>query len=224
MLQYGRGREKRKTYVYARKSGVGRQIDFDYIDTDILIHAELQNGKLLYRDREYEAVILPCARVLEDKAAQKLIEIAKCGIPVFCCKELPQISRESGTETEHTAMLRKLCDAEENIYLEENIEAFGTLLDAHFPAPSRLVITEDNNPMILSHVRVTEDGEKIIFLANMANTAFSGNVSFYGKYETVCLANCHTGDIAPLAAKTDGKTTSVALEIVSGEGKFILLK
>ena len=121
-------------------------------------------------------------------------------------------------------MLRQLCDAEENVYLAEEIEAFGALLDAKFPAKSRSVITENNNPMILSHVRVTEKGEKIIFIANMARDKFCGDISFFGKYDTVCLANCHTGDIVPIAAPTDGTKTSVALEIASGEGKFILLK
>ena len=201
-----------------------RQVDFDYIDTEILVHAEIQNGKLTYRDREYEAVILPCARVLEDKAAQKLIAIASSGIPIFCCKELPQVSRESGVSTEYTAMFRQMCDAEENVYLAEEIEAFGALLDARFPARSRSVITKDNNPMILSHVRVTERGEKIIFIANMGKGAFCGDIAFYGEYATACLANCHTGDIVPIAATTDEVTTSVVLEIASGEGKFILLK
>jgi len=201
-----------------------RQVDFDYIDVDILVHAEIKNGKLTYRDREYEAVILPCARVLEDAAVQKLIAIAKSGIAIFCCKELPQISRESGAATEYTAMLRQMYNAEENVYLAEEIEAFGALLDAHFPAKSRSVITKDNNPMILSHVRVTERGEKIIFIANMGKETFCGDIAFYGEYATACLANCHTGDIVPIAAPTDGTTTSVALEIASGEGKFILLK
>lgn len=201
-----------------------RQIDFDYIDTDILTSATIKDGTLIYRDREYKAVILPCAKVLEDAAAQKIIELARCGIPVFCCKELPVLSRESGEVSAYTATIGQLCKDEENIYLSETIEGFGELLDEKLTDKIRFVTTDDYAPMILSHARVTEDGERIVFIANMAKENFCGTVSFQGRYDTVCSADCRTGEISSMEKNICDTATSVSLTIASGEGTFILLK
>ena len=88
----------------------------------------------------------------------------------------------------------------------------------------RFVTTDDYAPMILSHARVTEDGERIVFIANMAKENFCGTVSFQGRYDTVCSANCRTGEISSMEKNISDTATSVSLTIASGEGTFILLK
>lgn len=153
------------------------------------------------------------------------IEIARHGISVFCCKELPQLSRESGNVTKEILTIRQMYEDGKNIYLADEIDAFGALLDEKFRLESRSVIIENGNPMILSHARVTEKGERIVFIANMSNEDFNGKISFYGDYSAIYLADCHTGDISPIDNNiARGTTASVILEIESGEGKFILLK
>ena len=201
-----------------------RQIDFDYIDADILTSATVEDGRLIYRDRAYEAIVLPCTYVLEDAAARRIIELAGCGISVLCCKALPQLSRESGEISAYADTIARLCKEQDNVYLSETIEGFGDLLDERFPQKSRFVTLERYAPMVLSHVRVTEDGEHIVFLANMAKDELSTRVSFCGCFDTVCTANCHTGEITPVEVTVSDTATTTSLTIPSGEGVFILLK
>jgi hypothetical protein len=152
------------------------------------------------------------------------VELAKCGIPVLCCKELPHLSRESGEESAYADTIARLCEEQDNVYLSETIEGFGDLLDERFPKKSRFVTLASYAPMVLSHVRVTENKETVVFLANMAKEDLSTDVSFRAKYDTVCIANAHTGEITPLEATVRDTSTTVSLSIPSGEGVFILLK
>ena len=201
-----------------------RQIDFDYIDREILVGADIKNGKLCFRDREYAAVVITCARVLEDRAFERLIQLAECGITVFCSHELPAISRETGAVSPCADRLKELAAAGKGVYFADDYREFGELLDRNLPAACRFVMAENPNSMLLSHVRITEEGERIVFIANMAEDTFCGRVSFPGIYEAVCLANCHNGDISAMEADCCENTTALMLTLRSGEGKFILLK
>lgn len=201
-----------------------RQVDFDYIDADILVRSEIKNGKLCYNDREYEAVVMPCTRVIEDKAAEKLIEIAESGVQVYFCTESISLSRDTGEKSPYAAKIADMLSSDSNMYISEKIDGFGEIIDKNFREHCRLVRTDDNNPMILSHSRITEDGERIIFISNMSEEDFSGRITLYGTYGDVCIANCHTGEISELEYEKTEKSTLISMDIKAGEGKFVLLK
>jgi hypothetical protein len=117
-----------------------------------------------------------------------------------------------------------LVEAGKGIYFADDFQVFGELLDRFLPATCRFVRTETPNPMLLSHVRITEEGERVVFIANMADNAFCGRINFPGRYDAVCMANCHNGCFSAIDAEYCEQTTSVMLSLQSGEGKFILLK
>ncbi len=205
-----------------------RQMDYDYVDADLLIRAEIKDGRLCYGDRSYEAVMLPCARVLEDRAAEKLLAMAEAGIRVYFCKEAVTLSRETGESAPYKEAIAEKIKTGDHMYLSDTIEDFGALIDASVPASCRPVRFETYAPNLLSHLRRTQDGDVILFLANMAEDApLSGIMTLPGTGDCVYTADCHTGDITPMTVcDRDADTGNFRVEITlaPGEGRFILIK
>lgn len=198
-----------------------RQIDFDYIDCEILLSGEINNGALCYKDRAYRAIVLPCARVLEEKAAEKLTVLAEAGITVLFCGEIPTISRESGDMLGDA--IRDAIHAGKMHASETAV--FGGLLDSALPEDCRPVLVTDGvHPMLLSHSRVTADGVRIVYLANMDNTEITIPVSVAGRYRSAVEANAHTGEMTPLAYCVDKRGDAFTVTIAPGEGRFLLFE
>lgn len=197
-----------------------RQIDFDYIDCDILLSAEIREGALCYRDRAYRAIVLPCARVLEEKAARKLAELADNGIAVFFCGEIPTLSRETGEALDDTI---PAAIADGKMHVAETAD-FGALLDAALPDHCRPVrLTDSTHPMLLSHSRVTTDGVRVVYLANMDKTSVTVPVAVTGGYQSVLEADAHIGEMKPTAYEKTAHGVSFTATIGPGEGRFWLL-
>ena len=197
-----------------------RQIDFDYIDSDILLSAEIREGALCYRDRAYRAIVLPCARVLEEKAARKLAELADNGIAVFFCGEIPTLSRETGEALDDTI---PAAIADGKMHVAETAD-FGALLDAALPDHCRPVrLTDSTHPMLLSHSRVTTDGVRVVYLANMDKTSVTVPVAVTGGYQSVLEADAHIGEMKPTAYEKTAHGVSFTATIGPGEGRFWLL-
>jgi len=201
---------------------IHRQIDFDYIDRELLCEAEIRDGMLCYRDRAYSAVVMPCARVLEEAAMEKLLALQEAGIAVFFCEEYPVKTRENG---ETTAAAQAICEEIEagRMYLA-SMEHFCTLLAEKLPAVCRTIRTEDYQPMLLSHCRSTEDGLQIIYIANMASEPYTGTLHAAGKYRKVCEADAFSGDILPATWESAGEEITMQITIQPGEGRFFLLQ
>ena len=207
-------------FTHASWELLHRQIDFDYIDCDILLAGEIRDGALCYRDRAYRAIVLPCARVLERKAAEKLVALAENGIAVLFCGEIPALSRESGEP-----LGEALSDAIAygKMHASETAD-FGALVDAALPTCCRPVrLTDGAHPMILSHSRVTADGVRVVYLANMDKTPVTVPVTVDGEYDEALEADAHTGEMKPLIYEKTAYGVAFTVTIAPGEGRFWLL-
>ena len=215
-----------KAFVKASWDLVHRQIDFDYIDRELLCAGEIIDGQLHWKDRAYSAVVLPCARVLEEKAMKKLIELEKAGIAVFFCEELPEKTRESGESAPAVSELAELVKTGKMFFAPT--DSFGALLDEHLPEVCRTITTISENgsyqPMLLSHCRITEDGLRIVYLANMAAEPYRGTLYVNGVYTETCEADSFTGDILPAVCTAENGRTALQITIQPGEGRFFLLE
>ncbi|NLV74636.1 MAG: hypothetical protein GXY52_08135 [Chloroflexi bacterium] len=201
---------------------VQRQIDFDYIDCALLLEGEIQDGRLIYRDRAYSALVLPCARVLEEAAMAKLLECEAAGIAILFCGEAPRLSRETGV-TSPAAL--EIADAiEKGRMALAPTEDFGKLLDAKLPRICRTLKIENEkgcyHPMLLSHCRVTDDGERVIYLANMDSVPFTGRLTVDGCCAEAVECDAFTGEMTKL--DVDGRL-SLDITIRPGEGRFWLI-
>ena len=203
-----------------------RQIDFDYIDSRILAAGEIKNGKLCYGDRTYSAVVLPCARVLEAAAMEKLLDIESSGIAVFFCGEIPEICRESGDRTQ---LCERIANEVKNgsMFASETAD-FGRLIDEKLPDKCRPVsVSSDKGtywPMLLSHSRVTGDGMRIVYIANMANEDFGGTVRAEGDYSSVYEADDFSGEMFAADCKRGENDVSVDVSLKAGEARFFIMK
>ena len=209
--------------AFARSSWdlLHRQIDFDYIDRKILCEGEIRDGKLCYRDRAYSAIVLPCTRVLECDALERMHELEQAGITVLFCGEAPAVSREYGEANRAITCIKDKI-AMGRMHLAPT-EDFGALLDEHLPAACRTVVPSQYNPMLLSHCRITEDGVRIVYLANMDSAEYTDTVTVAGHFTECAAADAFTGEIHPIECTYDGENTVLTVTIRSGEGRFFLL-
>ena len=203
-----------------------RQIDFDYIDRRFLVEAEIKDGKLVKNDRAYSAIIMPCARVLETDAMQKLIEARKAGIAVLLCDDIPQLCRESGKETPETEAIRSMVSSGE--MPSSPLSAFGDLLDSSLPDECRVIRLEGGDggyqPNLLSHCRVTDNGCRIVYIANMADDDFSGTLKVSGRFEDIVSADAFSGEMSAAEGEISSDHISLKITIRPGEGRFWLLE
>ena len=107
-------------------------------------------------------------------------------------------------------------------------EEFPALLPALLPdgvCSIRVTADEGADPaMLLSHVRITEEGLRIIYLANMAAVDFTGTLAVPGRWSEVLSADAFTGDITPAARESSsGEEAVLRIAVKPGEGRFWIL-
>ena len=199
-----------------------RQIDFDYIDRRFLVDADIINGKLVKGDREYSAIVMPCARVLETDAMEKLIKARKAGVAVLFCDDIPEACRETGETNEAVKAISGLVSSGE--MPSAPLDGFGKLIDECLPVDCRSVSVGGYQPMLLSHCRVTDDGLRIVYIANMADSDFRGRLSVRGVYSDAAVADAFTGEIAGQTFESFDDHIETDIVIKPGEGRFCLLE
>lgn len=210
-----------KAFVRSSWALLHQQVDFDYIDAKLLCDATIQDGKLCWQDRAYRAVVFPCARVLEEAVMEKLLVLARSGITILFCEELPQKSRETGEISPIAAELQAMVDSGEMLLADA--DSFATLLTDKLSMHCRTITLDAENPMLLSHCRITEDGLRIVYIANMANEPYTGELHIEGTYTNTDQANAFTGEITPVSCTTTDGRTHMHITIQPGEGRFFLL-
>lgn len=210
-----------KAFVRSFWALLHQQVDFDYIDAKLLCDATIQDGKLCWQDRAYRAVVFPCARVLEEAVMEKLLVLARSGITILFCEELPQKSRETGGVSPIAAELQAMVDSGEMLFADA--DSFAALLTDKLPMHCRTITLDAENPMLLSHCRITEDGLRIVYIANMANEPYTGELHIEGTYTNTDQANAFTGEIMPVTCTTSDDRTHMHITIQPGEGCFFLL-
>ena len=202
-----------------------RQVDFDYIDRDLLVRGEIRDGMLCFGDRAYSAVILPCARVLETDAMARLIALENAGVTVIFCGDAPAVCRESGEATaESAAIADRIAAGKMHICPIDGIGAlYDTVLDDSIRTTRVSSVGGTYAPMLLSHCRVTEDGVRIVYIANMDIEPYTGTLSVYGTYREAAEADAFTGEIRDAAFTQRGAYADIPVTIRPGEGRFFLL-
>jgi len=78
--------------------------------------------------------------------------------------------------------------------------------------------------MLLSHCRITEDGLRIVYIANMDAAPYSGTLHVSGTYTETCEADSFTGEILPVSCVAENDKTTMHITIQPGEGRFFLLQ
>ena len=199
------------------------QIDFDCIDRKIVAESEIEDGKLVWGDRKYSAVVLPCARVIEKDAIEKLLSANDAGVRVIFCEEPPAMLRETGRGSEETEEIARRI-ADDRMSLSPAAD-FTDHLCAVLPDECRSIrVIGDGSSALLAHVRTTEDGGKIVFLTNMGKEVFSGEFRVFGAWERILSADAGSGRILPADwTKSDNPVPSLRLCLEPGKAVLFVL-
>ena len=161
--------------VFAKTSWqlLNRQIDFDYIDEALINDSVPENGKLKYNGRTYECVILPDCFVLRADACKKLKMFTAAGGKVIAVNSLPKYDRLTGDLIDRT-LLEDIIFADDgdiasaekalprSIYVRPG--SINDMLSGH---AGNIKAGVNVLPTVLSHVRMLENGEMLVFLCNM---------------------------------------------------------
>jgi len=209
-----------------------RQIDFDYVDEDLLRDAELADGQLRYKARRYECVVLPAAHILCRSTVDKLVKMLECGVGVVVIGDLPKIARESGAAEDFASKFAPFIGGPKlNIVpLTSGWQLPGMSRLTAMPRPVTIkphrldcVLTgaegsgsiidgEIISASMLSHVRILEDGSRIVFLTNMGGKTYDGELSVCGG-RNAQIAEPLTGEISPLEATVDGDVLKMNIRL-----------
>ena len=76
--------------------------------------------------------------------------------------------------------------------------------------------------MLLSHCRITPDGVRIVYLANMDNKEYTDTITVAGRFTECTEADAFTGEFHASDCMQDGENTKLRVTIRSGEGRFFL--
>ncbi|MBQ7720563.1 MAG: hypothetical protein IJT56_08260, partial [Clostridia bacterium] len=108
------------------------------------------------------------------------------------------------------------------------LSAFGDLLDSSLPDECRVIRLEGVDggyqPNLLSHCRVTDDGCRIVYIANMADDDFSGTLKVSGRFEDIVSADAFSGEMSAAEGEISSDHISLEITIKPGEGRFWLLE
>ena len=216
-----------KTFAKGAWELLHRQIDFDYIDRDILINSTVKDGILIYRDRAYTTLVMPCARVLEEDAMKRLIEIANDGVTVMFLTEMPAVSRNSGKAHPLCDELKRLVDCGK-MFFTPDVDGIGNFYDEKLPSSAHSIYLSNNNgtncDRILSHCRTTDDCERVVYIANMsADSDFAGKLGIVGDAAEIYEASPITGEINKIEFLKKSGIDEVEVSVKPGEGRFYLV-
>ncbi|MHB1150724.1 MAG: hypothetical protein ACYCWE_10555 [Eubacteriales bacterium] len=194
------------------------QCDYEYIDAEILESGVISNNKLRYKDRAYECIVMPGVTWLAESSAKRVNELLTAGISVIFAGDIPKYSRDTGLDAGFDKMFAGF-EGKPNLSFaafEEN------RINLDLPAlPRPVKIKSDGTaylPAILTHARITEDGIKEVFAANMGSEDFTGCLTVEGYDNNANVASPLDGEIIP--AEKDGDGVLVFLKPY--EGKFYI--
>jgi hypothetical protein len=69
---------------------LARQVDYEYIDAEILESGVIEDGKLIYNDRAYKCIVMPGVTYLAESTAKRVKELLESGISVIFAGEMPK--------------------------------------------------------------------------------------------------------------------------------------
>lgn len=155
-----------------------RQTDFDYVDGELIKNAKIENGVLCYNDRRYTDVIFSVLNIVENEVAKKIIEMADAGIRVYILDGTGEISRETGEKSPYADKLSELLNS--GVVNGNNNGDILKMLGNNFRG--NIIKTDKYQTKLLTHCRITEDGTRVIFAANMGYDKLCDNITVCGRY------------------------------------------
>jgi hypothetical protein len=209
-----------------------RQIDFDYIDEELIREGVISDGALRYRDRAYECLMFPATHVLSIATCRKLAELIEAGIGILLVGDLPKIDRETGSDEGFYDLLSPFI-GRPNFYILPITSDWTLPGMSRIPLiPRPVTITPKHLECVLTgpegsgsiidgeiissgmlmHTRILEDGSRIIFLTNMNAKTYEGSIRIRGA-SLVRQADPFDGTIRPMPFELSGEVLTAPIRL-----------
>lgn len=197
-----------------------RQIGFDVVDNQALLKGRAEDGCFLFGPRTFKGVVVPCCDVLSEKIAGKLLELIAKGVKVTFVEKIPSISRETGKQMAFEQDFENAVkDGKATFLKAEELASVESLADATLKVE---VNGENRFEEILSHVRVLEDGKRIVLLVNMSKENFEAEVSLQATASAVYEFQANTGDFTAVDYKNEEACTKMSINVLGGKAVVLL--
>lgn len=189
-----------ETFAKASWELIHRQIDFDYIDEQLIADGEIKDGGLEWNGRRYECLMFPACHVLTIATVKKLKALLEAGVGVVLIGDLPKIARDTGKDEGFYEILSPYLGRSNFAVVPittgwtlPGMEKIPAIPRPVTIAPHDLdcVLTgaegigsiidgEVLSPGMLTHTRILEDGGLLVFVCNMGGKIYDGELRVKG--------------------------------------------
>ncbi len=143
------------------------QMDFDYLDDEIFVTAEVSGGKLHLADEAYSVLVIPRSTTMRYAVAEKVVAFRHAGGHVIACGALPTTSMERGRSQ---ALKQALAAVPVAATPEELVQGIRKIWQPD------LVLDRPDSKFYYLHRR--KGGHEIYFLINMAEGPCEHQIKF----------------------------------------------
>ncbi len=212
-------------YTVSAWSLFENQIEYDYIDNEVIENSTLNGDGIVFNNRKYSSVILPCCRVIRDKVAEKLLALADNGGTLIFCQELPKYSRETGKKSIYAEKFKALVNCgKAYLICTDDIKSKISHIVPEKCKDVTLTSSEHNVDTVFTHIRTEENGRKILFISNMYEKDFSGTVSVSKIANQVYIADACSGNISSCDFEVLNGKTILPINLKSCEAKAFIIE
>ena len=163
------------------------QIDYDYLDDEILVTSEIANGRLHIAGESYKLLVLPSATTMRYAVAERVAAFRRSGGTVIACGKLATQSVERGKDSlVQKALALALLVSTPN----EVVQAI------HKAGQADVRLAEPDPKIYYLHRR--KDGRDIYFVINMAEEGRKPKITFRTQGRA-SLWDPRTGEIKPFS-------------------------
>jgi hypothetical protein len=211
-----RERRVNQTFGEASQYLLANQRDFDYLDDQAILDAEIRDGAFILKNESYRCLVLPETWVIPLAVFQKINAFIEAGGALVTVGSLPVLA-DLKKDTPEVQSLSEKMKKSIRVAVRENTA--GMLESVSQFVPADLSLGQPCPELFYCHRE--QEGKEIYFLANNGGSPVNRNMTFLCD-GTVQRWNPSTGEIQPLTGiPADGKT-SLDLELQPFEGCFVV--
>ncbi len=199
---------------------LANQRDFDYLDDEAILEAEVRDGALHLQGEAFRCVVLPEAWVMPLETLQQLADLVEAGGGIVALGGLPEKGMNP-EETEGVVALSKQLAASDRVIEIRDVpgvaEAVGKLV------PADLFLRNPCRDLFYCHRKL--DGKDIYFLANLAEETVQTYAVFRTQGKTAQRWEPRTGIIRDMTeVMSDDETLICPVMLDPLEGVFVVIE
>jgi hypothetical protein len=197
---------------------LANQRDFDYLDDEAILTAEIQDGALQVQGETFRCILLPEAWVMPAETLDKIEAFVQDGGCVVALGQLPEKGMTRDETRRVQAVSARLAESERVTVVHAVPEVPGAV-DRFLPADLAL----DAPCRELFYVHRCDGARHIYFVTNLLDAPVKRHVTFRAQ-GTASLWHPSTGEVRPADAINGPDTTSVALSLDAFEGVLVVIE